>query len=195
MTSRQRIGLHPVESTGQRHELRLDPSTMVRTARFAARTWPRAVEPILDIESLYATVVMSTGGERRRWQDILERNTVVILIDANRMNPERSAAEIGWVRERIDPLVDLVLIWPGQELARMRAVPIPGEIRLFVDVLGEFQRIVSPTGKRAAVLIEPETGSIDRLSGTSPVFAIGHALHGQMARGTDRMIDLGDVYH
>ncbi len=195
MTSRQNIGVPPNEPTGQRPDVRYDPSTLVRTARFAARPLPGAADPIVDLTKLYATALTTLGGERQRWQDILERSTVVILIDANRMELERSEAEIGWVRERIDPVVDLVLIWPGQTLSRPQALPDLRGVRLYLDVWGEFQRVVSPTGKRVALLVDPETGSIDRLSEASPVFAIERSTYSQGHRGTDRMIDLGDVLH
>ncbi len=195
MSSQQRIEWHLVQTTNLSLGSPLNPSVLVRTARFAGLDRPDAMESTVDLTRLLAVSFTTLDGEHRSGLDVIAQKTVLILIDAYRAKPERSAAEIGWVRERIDPAVDLVLIWPSRISRQARMFPGLHGVRMYLDSRGEFRRLVSPTGKRIALLIDPDTGSIERLSGASPIFAIGRGNQGAENRGVDRMIDLGDVYH
>ncbi len=144
----------------------------------------------MEFSRLLAVPLTTLDGEHLTGAAIVVQRSLLMLIDAYRANPERSAAEIGWVQERLDPAIDFVLIWPVRAVNQARAFQARNSTRMFLDGNGEFRRLVSPGGKRVAFLVEPKSGTIERISGTNPIFNVGHAID-----GVDRTIDLGDVYH
>jgi hypothetical protein len=124
--------------------------------------------------------------------ELVVRPTVLMLVEPGRARPERIAAEIGWVRERLEPAIDLVLVWPPSGLGLARELHAANQEWCYLDTTGAFRDLVSPTGARAAVLVEPQPGRIERLSAGSPLFAVDRGSNGRRA---DHMIDLGDVHH
>lgn len=154
-------------------------------------------EATLNMElTRFFTVPLTTlDGEPRTGLDIIVRETVLMLIDACRVQPERSAAEIGWMQERIDPAIDLILIWPQRAANQARAFAARNVTGMFLDAEGEFRRLVSPSGKRVVLLVTPASGTMEHISGTSPIFDIGHGRDGAADRGADRMMDLGDLHY
>ena len=148
----------------------------------------------LALEILLEFHLTTLGGELRRGRDVVTQRTVLILIDAIGAAPERSAAEVAWVRERLDPDIDLVLIWPADALIPTPAMPVAANARIYRDVQGDVCRLVSPTGKRIAVLADPNSGQVRRVRSDSPIFAVRRAPSGANERGADSTIDLGDVY-
>ncbi len=153
------------------------------------------MELTLELRHLLAVKLTTLDGALLAASDIIVHRSLLILIDAYRAKPERLAAEIGWVQERLDEEIDLVLIWPGHAVDQARMIQPGHSTRMFLDSIGEFRRLVSTTGNRRAVLVTPETGTIERISGMSPVFAVRHHHDGIDDRRADRTIDLGDVYH
>lgn len=149
----------------------------------------------MELTRLLAVRLTTLDGTHLTVSEIVVQRSVLILIDAYRTELERSAAEIGWVRERLNPEIDLLLVWPGRAGNQARMIQPGNSIQMFLDEKGEFRRLVSPSGRQRAVLVVPETGTIERISATSSVFAVGHRLDGIDERGADRTIDLGDVYH
>lgn len=148
----------------------------------------------LDIERLLQLDLATLDGEPRRGRDVVTQRTVLILIDAVRAGPARSAAEVAWVRERLDPDIDLVLILPAGALGPAPAMPLAANTRIYLDVQGNFRRLVSPTGRRIAVLAGPDSGRVTRVRSDSPIFAVRRAPSSAHERGADSTIDLGDVY-
>jgi len=144
----------------------------------------------MELSRLLAVPLSTLDGEHLTGAAVVVQRSLLMLIDAYRINPERSAAEIGWVQERLDPAIDLILIWPVRAVNQARSFRARNGTRMFLDASGEFRRLVSPSGKGIAVLVAPESGAIERISGVNPIFDVGHAID-----GVDRTIDLGDVYH
>lgn len=144
----------------------------------------------MELSRLLAVPLTTLDGDHFTGAAIVVQRTLLMLIDAYRTNPARSAAEIGWVQERLDPAIDLVLIWPVRAVSQARTFRAGNGTRMFLDASGEFRRLVSPSGKRIAILVVPESGTMERISGTSPIFDVGHAID-----GVDRTVDLGDVHH
>lgn len=172
-------------------ESRHAASAMLRAARFAAL----ADEGKLEFARLLAVSLATLDGEPRTGRDIITRPTVLYLIDAYRTKPERTAAEVGWLRERLRPSTDLVLVCPHRAREQADAIRSEHDTRMYLDMQGQFRRLVSPGGKRVVLLVEPESGLVERLSATSPVFAVQGGITGENARGADRTIDLSDVHH
>lgn len=185
--SRRITGLHPESPYGA--------SALIRTMRIAGLVGPAEMEPGMELARLLAVPLTTLDGERRTAFDIIAKRSVLILIDAYRAKPERSAAEVGWVQERLTSDIDLVLIWPRRALPQAQTFPARGSTRMYLDSAGELRRLVSPSGKRVALLVEPESGAVERLSGTNPIFAVCRDDDGSDDRGGDRTIDLGDVHH
>lgn len=144
----------------------------------------------MDIMRFLLVPFTTVDGDRVTGSDIVMRCSLLILIDACHASDDRTAAEIGWVRERLDPSIDLLLIWPARALDGARAFAAGGDARMYLDSQGDFRRLVSPSGRPHAVLVEPDQRTIVPVSAASPIFAIAHG-----AEGVDRTIDLGDVYH
>ncbi|MEJ7902341.1 MAG: hypothetical protein WKF63_10870 [Thermomicrobiales bacterium] len=149
----------------------------------------------MELRRLLAVKLTTLDGEYLTASDIIVRPSVFLLIDAYQAKPDRSAAEISWVRERLDQKIDLLLILPGRAANQARLIRPGNNTRMFLDADGEFRQLISPSGNRRAVLVVPEARTIERLSGTSSIFAVGHHHGGTEDRGADRTIDLGDVYH
>lgn len=171
------------------------PSTLVRTARFARLQSQLATKESIELARLAAVPLATLDGVLLSALAIIARLTLVILVDAYRTSPERIAAEIGWVRERLDPAIELVLIWPQRTTAQARALRATTELKMYVDRDGDFRRLVSPGGRRVALLADPKAGTLERIAGTNAIFAVRRAVDGMSDRGTDHMIDLGDVHH
>jgi len=148
----------------------------------------------MDLDRLFAVPLTTLDGQVEVGREIVVRRTVLILVDAYRAKPERTAAEVGWVQERLDSGIHLVLVWPARALQHALAMPVSAETRMYLDVQGAFRRLVSPTGKRVAVLADPESGALERVTGDSPIFSVRGNPHDTGERGTDGAIDLGDVY-
>jgi len=183
MAARQGIGKDPKGLTG------LHPQP-----RFAAVTGLSGSGATMELARLLAVPLMTIDGLPRVGRDVVTQRTVLILIDAYRAIPERSAAEVGWVQERLESGIDLVLIWPGRALEHAMAMPVSSETRMYLDVQGAFRRLVSPTGRRVAVLADPESGELELVTGDSPVFSVRRSPSSSDDRGSDGAIDLGDVY-
>ena len=127
--------------------------------------------------------------------EMVTRRSVFILLDAHRTRAERTAAEVAWVVERLDPDIDLVLVWPRGTSRQAQGLPALATLRLVEDTTGAFRRLVSPTGRRIAVLVDPDDGTLHPLTAQSPLFDVGHASRDLNGRGTDRTVDLGDMHH
>ncbi|MBA2468750.1 MAG: hypothetical protein H0V37_05045 [Chloroflexia bacterium] len=166
-------------------------SAMVRAARFAAL----AGEEELEFARLLAVPLATLDGEPRTGRDIITGPTVLYLIDAYRAKPERTAAEVGWLRERLRPSIDLVLVCPRRALDQADAIRSKNDTQIYLDTQGQFRRLVSPGGKRVTLLVEPESAIIERLSATSPIFAVHGGPDGADRHGADHTIDLSDVCH
>jgi hypothetical protein len=128
-------------------------------------------------------------------RELVTRRSVFILLDAHRTRAERTAAEVAWVVERLDPDIDLVLVWPRGTSRQAQGLPALATLRLVEDTTGAFRRLVSPTGRRIAVLVDPDDGTLHPLTAQSPLFDVGHASRDLNGRGTDRTVDLGDMHH
>ena len=127
--------------------------------------------------------------------ELVTRRSVLILLDAHRTRAERTAAEVAWVVERLDPDIDLVLVWPRGTSRQAEGVSALADLRMVEDTNGAFRQLVSPTGRRIAVLVDPENGALHPLTAQSPLFDVAHATRDPNGRGTDRTVDLGDMHH
>jgi hypothetical protein len=194
MTSQQQLAGDLAESTGQHPDSRWRTSALVRTAQFASVIQHAGLESGMELERFLVVPLTTLDGHPCLGMDIVQQPTLLILVDAYRAKPERSAAEVAWVQERLEHGIDLVLIWPGRALHQARALNLVDDTRQFLDVGGYYRRLVSPSGKRTSVLADPVHGTFEKVTAASDVFAIGHGLSGSDDRGSDHMIDLGDVF-
>jgi len=161
-----------------------------RKARLAVAALQGGRPPVMNLDNLSAVPLRTLDGIAETRRLALERRTVVMLIDAYRTRPDRSAAEIAWVHERISPDVDLVVVWPSGARDQAIAIRFLDASSMYLDTTGDFRRLVSPTGKRAAILLDPYLGTVERLSRESSLFAVRHGDD----RGSDHTLDLGDVF-
>ncbi|MDQ3442929.1 MAG: hypothetical protein M3490_04895, partial [Chloroflexota bacterium] len=63
----------------------------------------------MELRHLLTVKLTTLDGALLAASDIIVHRSLLILIDAYRAKPERLAAEIGWVQERLDEEIDLVL--------------------------------------------------------------------------------------
>ncbi len=187
MTSQYQAGWLPDYPGGVYPDATSDPSTLIRTHRMTrvggARRRPDGSE-----SSLWRRAIFTLDGRMTRLGEIPFDLALLVPIDVHRLDPDRSDVELGWIRERLDPTVVLVLIWPGLgSLAPQRQCSF-GSIEHLVDATGEFGRRVRSTADALGLLFDPRTRSVESVSPEHPVFAVGHR-----ADGTDRTLDLGDL--
>lgn len=194
MTSRQGAGNDPTVMMDKHRQSRIRDRALEPDGRLAAESGFAGLAPSVDLALLLAVPLTTLEGDPRFGRDIVVQRTLLILIDAHRARPERSAAEIAWVQERLEPGIDLVLIWPGRALRRALAMPVAADTRMYLDVQGAVRRLVSPSGKRVAVVADPASGELAKVRGDSPIFAVRRGPGGTDERGGDGTIDLGDVY-
>lgn len=161
-----------------------------RRARIAISSVQGGRPPVMDLDTLSGVPLATIDGSSRTERIRPSRRTVLMLIDAYRTRADRSAAEIAWVHERIASDVDLVVVWPAGARDQALAIRNVNHTSMYLDTTGDFRRLVSPTGKRTAILVDPELGTIERLTRESALFAVGHVDE----RGGDHTLDLGDVY-
>lgn len=148
----------------------------------------------MDLQRLYGVAFSTLDGEVVTGHSVVRRRMLLMLIDAHRTRPDRSAAEIAWVQERLAPEVEMRLVWPSGARDQALAISFVDRRQMLLDARGDYRRLVSPTGKRVSVLVDPVLGRIEQVTADSPLFAIRHGMDGVDERGSDRTMDLGDVY-
>jgi len=168
---------------------------MVRATRFASIESRSQAERTMNLARLATVSLTTLDGLHLGGHAIVTRQTLIILVDAYRTNGERIAADIGWVRERLDPAIELVLIWPQWAAAQARALQADTGFDMYVDRHGDFRRLVSPGGQRITLLADPEAGTLVSVTGSNVIFAVRRTVDGTSDQGADHMIDLGDVCH
>jgi hypothetical protein len=195
MASQQGRTSNPAGLMGQHPGTRMHPRGTVHLVQHETMRGTSGVGPDMDLERLFDIPFTTLDGHSLRGGDIVQARTLVMLIDAYRTKPERSAAEIAWVRERLEPGVDLVLIWPRGAVDQALAIQPGDGVRMCIDVDGEFRRLVSPSGKRLSVLADPTLGLMEPVGAESSVFSVDHGTMDGENRRNDHMIDLGDLRH
>jgi hypothetical protein len=115
-----------------------------------------------------------------------------LLVDTDGMPQDRIDAEIAWVKERLLPTIDLVLVWPMGSDFEPGAHLSGNSLWAVIDVDGEFRRLAAPDGQRVAILVDAVEMHAERMTGSHEAFGIGNR---QGLRAGDRTIDLGDVQH
>jgi hypothetical protein len=148
-----------------------------------------------DLERLYDIPFTTMDGDQVRGSEIVRDPTLLMLVDASRTRPDRAAAEIAWVRERLEASIELVLIWPRTARTQALTMRQLAGSRMFLDRRGEFRQLVSPTGERLAILVVPVLGTLEKVNAESDIFAIRHDSIAVATRRTDHTIDLGDMRH
>jgi hypothetical protein len=148
----------------------------------------------MDLDQLRAIRVTTIDGQPGKSLADVERPTVYLLVDAEGMERDRIDAEIAWVIERLQRDIDLVLIWPDGKETEARACNFCGGTRVMIDAFGGFRDLVSPEGRRAAILVDPVRVLVEMVTESHPAFDVASQAHGRRRR-RDRTIDLGDVQH
>ena len=195
MASQQGRTSDPAGLMEQHPGTRIDSRGVVHLVQQEKMPGATGVGPDMDLERLFEIPLTTLDGHPLRGCDIVHKRTLVMLIDAYRTKPDRSAAEIAWVRERLEPGVDLVLIWPRGAIDQALAI-MPGDrVRMYVDVRGAYRKMVSPSGKRISVLVDPTLGQMEPVGAESDIFNVGHEQKSAELRRNDHMIDLGDIRH
>jgi hypothetical protein len=193
MSSQQGLGRGVPRPAPARPQPRANARTIARNARRAVTSGLQGRAYGMDLERITKVSLTTLDGSPRTGREVVRQRTVLMLIDAHRTRPDRSAAEIAWVQERLEPGIDLIVIWPRGAQLQATAIDTLDHARMYLDAHGEFRRLVSPSGKRVAILVDPLQGTIERLGAESDVFAVGRGESGD-ERGSDRTMDLGDVY-
>lgn len=151
------------------------------------------VLPSMQLERLLLVPFASIDGHRLIGRDVVQTRSLLVLIDAYRTRPERSAAEVAWVRERLETGTRLILVWPSRSVEQALHLATSDDFEQFFDLAGDYRRLVSPSGKRVSILVDPEFGIMRRVTGDDEIFSMSSA-DAPADRGSDHMIDLGDVY-
>lgn len=137
--------------------------------------------------------VISLENERRTLGSIIDECTVVLVYRAD-IQVERMVAEIVWVEERLKPGIPFVVIVPGLPTGVELAAIQSERARLFRDTGGTVAQSLSPNAPRTAFLVEPDSWQMTVVGASDQVFAIGREVRDSDDRGSDHLIDLGDVF-
>lgn len=144
----------------------------------------------MRFDQLRAFHIAEPDGTRRRVVTEITRPTMYMLVDAAGMHRDRIEAEIAWVRERLQPGFDLVLVWPRGSEREAAACVARSSVGAVIDADGDLGRWAAPGGGRVAILVDAVARSVEEVTGTHTIFGVGRRPFPQPG---DRTIDLGDV--
>ncbi len=145
---------------------------------------------LMDIQQ---SVVERLNGQRVRMADVLAGRVFLALVDDRTSTRHRTAAAIAWVEERLDPDVRLVLVWSRRPVTLRRLSPTRAGTLNLVDREGELRQILENAGSRKALLIDAAAGTVETADENSDIFSLGREIRATDARGSDHVIDLGDL--
>ncbi len=144
----------------------------------------------MRFDQLRAFHIAEPDGTRRRVVTEITRPTMYMLVDAAGMHRDRIEAEIAWVRERLQPGLDLVLVWPKGREREAAASVACSSVSSVIDADGDFRRWAAPGGGRVAILVDAVAMSVEEVTAAHAIFGVGSRPFHQPG---DRTIDLGDV--
>ena len=171
-----------------------DAGALVRLVRDTASVSRPNIGATMDLAHIQGIRLVTLAGAPIMGKELVGQRTLLVMIEHEVVNIERASAQLAWVRERLDPDIALVLVWPAHAAQRARSLPDSNGADMYLDIDGDAQRILSPDGVRIVLLIDPFAESVTEVSADSGVFDIARRRRDGDERREDHMIDLGDVF-
>ena len=101
MSSQQGLGRGVPRLVSARPQPKANARTIPRKVRRAVSAGLEGRAYGMDLERIAKVSLTTLDGHPRSGGDVVRQRTVVMLVDAYRARPDRSAAEIAWVQERL----------------------------------------------------------------------------------------------
>jgi hypothetical protein len=138
-------------------------------------------------------VVETLDGRSATIDELLDGPALLVLLYERAGKRHRTVAEIAWIEERLDPDVGFVMVWARRPVRYARLSPSRSGTQSVIDISGELCRVLETAGKRRALLIDLDAGTVTTATEESEVFSLGREIRLTDERGNDHMIDLGDL--
>jgi hypothetical protein len=138
-------------------------------------------------------VVETLDGRSATIDELLDGPALLVLLDERAGKRHRTVAEIAWIEERLDPDVGFVMVWVRRPVRYARLSPARSGTQSVIDISGELCSVLETAGKRRALLIDLDAGTVTTATEESEVFSLGREIRVTDERGNDHMIDLGDL--